>query len=170
VNKFKKEIEIKFRVNENILSNLKNIKLNSYQEIDEYFTTKEMLNNDVFLRFRKKNGKIFLISKNITLSEEIYEADEINLELTEEQYNKLKNIFKIVFPFNFTVNKIRSKGLLNKCEICFDKVDGLGYFLEIEGSKENIMQICKQLDLDIKNSDKEKGYAHMMARKLNIGD
>lgn len=164
-----KETEIKFRVDENILNNLKNVKLNSYQETDEYFTTKEMLENSTFLRFRKKQGKIFLILKDIRKSGEIYEADEIKLDITEEQYDKLKNIFNAVFPFSFTVSKTRAVGFLNECKICLDEVDELGNFLEIEGPKENILRLCKQFNLDLKNADKERGYAHMMAKKMNIG-
>lgn len=163
-----KETEIKFKIDESFADKLKNVKLNSFQETDEYFTTKEMLDNSTFLRFRKKQGKIFLILKDITKSEEIYEANEINMELTEEQYNKLRSIFQVVFPFNFTVNKIRSECFLSNCKVCFDKVDDLGNFLEIEGSKESIIQICKQLNLDSRNADKERGYAHMMAKKLKI--
>ncbi len=168
MSKFNKEIEIKFKVDENILSKLKNIELNSFEETDEYFTTKEMLDNDTFLRFRKKQGKIFLMLKDIIVGGSIYEANEISLELNEEQYNKLKKIFEVVFPFNFTVNKKRSKGFLNDCEICVDKVDELGNFLEIEGPKEKILELCKQFNLDMGKSDEEKGYAHMMAKKLNI--
>lgn len=163
-----KETEIKFRVDESFADRLKNIKLNSFCEEDEYFTTKEMLENSTFLRFRKKQGKIFLIMKDITHSAEIYEADEINMQLTEEQYEKLKNIFQAIFPHSFIVSKTRSVGSLNGCEIYLDKVDRLGTFLEIEGPKENIIQACEQLGLDVRNSDREKGYAHMMAKESGI--
>ncbi len=166
-----KEIEIKFKVDENILSSLKGIEMKSYEESDEYFTTKEMLENSTFLRFRKKQGRIILIMKDITnAKKEIYEADEIQIELSEENYKKLREIFTRTFPFNFIVRKIRSKGLLNECEICLDKVDRLGDFLEIEGPKEKIKEVCSSLKLDPKNLDKERGYAHMMVKKLGLVD
>ena len=167
-----KETEIKFKIDENILGKLKNIELNPYEEMDEYFTTKEMLDNDTFLRIRRKSGKIFLQLKDITKGEEqtndCYEADEIHIELTEEKYEKMKQILLRTFPFNFVVRKVRSKGFLNECEICLDKVDGLGDFLEIEGPREKILEICKQFGLDLEKRDKEKGYAHMMAKKEGI--
>ncbi len=163
-----KETEIKFRVDESFSDKLKNIKMTSFHEQDEYFTTKEMLDNSTFLRLRKKQGKIFLILKDITKSGDIYEADEIKMELKQEQYEKMKAIFEAVFPHSFIVSKTRSVGSLNSCEICLDNVDGLGNFLEIEGAKESILQICKQLGLDVKNSEKERGYAHMMAKKIRI--
>lgn len=171
-----KETEIKFKIDENILGKLKDIlkdiKMNSYGEEDEYFTTKEMLDNDTFLRIRKKKGKIFLQLKDITKgggqTNDCYEADEIHMELTEENYEKIREMLKRTFPFNFIVRKTRSKGFLNGCEICFDKVDGLGDFLEIEGERENILEVCKKFGLNLENRDSKKGYAHMMAEKINL--
>jgi|SRR3989338_6727349 len=166
-----KEIEIKFKVDGNILDALKGIEMKSYEEADEYFTTKEMLENSTFLRFRKKHEKIILIMKAITNAKnEIYEADEIHVELSEENYKKLREIFFRTFPFNFIVKKIRSKGFLNGCEICLDKVEELGDFLEIEGPKEKIEEVCRSLKLDPKNLDTERGYAHMMAKRLKLVD
>ena len=166
-----KEIEIKFKADDAVLTSLKGIEMKSYEEEDEYFTTKEMLENSTFLRFRKKHGKTILIMKDITnAKKEIYEADEIQIELNDENYRKLREIFSRLLPFSFIVRKIRSKGFMNGCELCLDKVDGLGDFLEIEGKKENIEQVCKKLKLDLKNTDKERGYAHMMVKKLKMVD
>ena len=91
-----KETEIKFKIDENTLNKLKNLKLTSYEEIDEYFTTKEMLKNDIFLRLRSKHEKIFLQMKNVTKGgEEVdcYEADEIHMELTQEQYQHRHKLY-----------------------------------------------------------------------------
>ena len=74
-----KEIEIKFKVDGNILDALKGIEMKSYEEADEYFTTKEMLENSTFLRFRKKHEKIILIMKAITNAKnEIYPTIDDN--------------------------------------------------------------------------------------------
>ena len=65
VNKFNKEIEMKLKIDENIISKLKSLELEPYEEIDEYSTTKEMLDRHVFLRIRKKKGKIFFLLNTI---------------------------------------------------------------------------------------------------------
>lgn len=170
MNEFNKEIEIKFKVDENILSEFNNIKFDSYEESDEYFFTEKTLSNDVYLRFRKKKGKIFLELKSITsqATNDVYEADEILLELSEEQYEELKRIFNAIFPIKLAINKKRSKGFFNDCEICLDNVDELGNFLEIEGPREKILEICKQLNLNLDHRDKDKGYVKILMKKRGL--
>ena len=60
MSKFFKEIEIKFKVDDNITSNLKNIAFETHEEKDEYYFTKELVDSNVFLRFRHKKGKVIL--------------------------------------------------------------------------------------------------------------
>jgi predicted adenylyl cyclase CyaB len=172
VSEFKREVEIKFKIDKDILSKLKNIKLEMYEEVDEYFFTKDNVDGDVYLRFRKKKGKIFLGSKVIVLggenTKDVYEADEIETEITSEQYENIKKIFNVFFPINIQIRKIRSKGKFNECEICLDKVDDLGDFLEIEGPKDKILEICKNLNINMENRDKERGYAKMTLKKMGL--
>jgi predicted adenylyl cyclase CyaB len=171
VSKFKKEIETKFRVDEKLASKLKNLKLVPHEEIDEYFFTKDNVNGDVYLRFRKKKGKILLNSKNVTTGGkvvDIYESEEIAAELTEEQYEKMKKMFELVFPIIIQVRKIRKKGNLMGCEICHDIVDGLGEFFEIEGTREDIMKVCQELEIDSGLRDMERGYAKMTLKRMGF--
>ncbi len=172
MNKFEREVEIKFKIDKDILSKLENIKLEMYEEVDEYFFTKDNVDGDVYLRFRKKKGKIFLGSKVIVLggenTKDVYEADEIETEITSEQYENIKKIFNVFFPINIQIRKIRSKGKFNECEICLDKVDDLGDFLEIEGPKDKILEICKNLNINMENRDKERGYAKMTLKKMGL--
>lgn len=172
MSEFERETEIKFVVDKDILNKISSIKLTPYEEIDEYFTTKEMLNNFTFLRLRKKHGKIVLQFKDILTgagqSKDCYEADELHLELDEGQYDKIKKMLSSTFPHNFTVKKIRSKGHLNDCEICLDDVQDLGLFLEIEGPREKILEICKELNLDLEKRDRGRGYAIMIAKKVGL--
>lgn len=172
MSEFEREVEIKFKIDKDILSKLKNIKLEMYEEVDEYFFTKDNVDGDVYLRFRKKKGKIFLGSKVIVLggenTKDVYEADEIETEITSEQYENIKKIFNVFFPINIQIRKIRSKGKFNECEICLDKVDDLGDFLEIEGPKDKILEICKNLNINMENRDKERGYAKMTLKKMGL--
>jgi adenylate cyclase class IV len=173
VNNFEKEIEIKFKIDEKIVSRLKNLKLESYEEIDEYFfASKEIIDKRIFLRLRTKKGKIFLNLKVITKGGkvvDIYEADEIETEISKKQYEKIKEIFNIVFPIHMQVKKKRSVGMLNDCELFYDKVDNLGDFLEIEGPREKIFEICESFNIDIeKQKDREEGYAIMTLKKMGL--
>lgn len=167
-----KETEIKFKVDKNILSSISNIKLEPYEEIDEYFTTKEMLDNFTFLRIRKKKGRIVLQLKDITKAGEqtkdCYEADEVHLELNREQYEKVRKMLTTTFPHKFVLKKIRSKGFFNDCEICLDEVKDFGIFLEIEGEREKILEACKKLNLDTEKRDTARGYAIMMAKSIGL--
>jgi adenylate cyclase class IV len=165
----KKEVEIKFKVDKDFLPRFKNIKLTPYKEEDEYFFTQKMIDEDTYLRFRKKHGKIFLNLKDITRgtkqTKDCYEADELAVEITPKQYKAMKKMFKVTFPVRIKVKKIRYKGFLGGCEICYDAVEGLGDFVEIEGEREKILKLCKQFGLDLKNRDKESGYAKMTLKK-----
>lgn len=170
---FNREVEIKFKIDENIASKLKGIKLESYEEVDEYFfASKENIDKKIFLRLRNKKGKVFLNLKVITKGGKtvgIYEADETETEITKEQYVKIKEIFNIALPIRMQVKKKRSVGMLNGCELFYDRVDNLGDFLEIEGPREKIVEICKDFNIDIeKQKDMEEGYAIMTLKKMGL--
>lgn len=172
VSKFIRETEIKFVADEDILSKISSIKFEPYEEIDEYFTTKQMLDSFTFLRIRKKNGKTILQLKDVLAgadqTKDCYDSDELHLELNDEQYEKIRKMLLATFPHNFIVKKIRNKGHRNDCEICLDKVEDLGMFLEIEGEKEKILEICEELGLDLDKRDKGRGYAIMIADKKGL--
>jgi adenylate cyclase class IV len=171
VSKFNREIETKFRVDEKLSSKLKNLNLIPHEEVDEYFFTKENVNGDVYLRFRKKKGKIFLNSKNVTSGGkivDIYESEEIMTELTEEQYEKMRKMFELIFPIIVQVRKIRKKGNYKGCVICHDIVDDLGEFFEIEGTRENIIKVCQELGIGSNLRDRERGYAKMTLKRMGL--
>ena len=49
------------------------------------------------------------------------------------------------------------------------KLKGLGDFLEIEGPKEKILEICKKFNIDMeKQRDREEGYVMMTAKKMGL--
>lgn len=164
-----KETEIKFKINKRFLRKLKHIKLIPYKEEDEYFFTQKMIDEDTYLRFRKKHGKILLNLKDITKgtsqTRDCYEANEISVEVTPEQYKKMKKMFEITFPIRIQVKKVRHKGFFEGCEICYDNVEGIGIFLEIEGKRAKILKLCKQFGLNLKDRDMESGYAKMTLKK-----
>jgi len=164
-----KETEIKFKINKTFLKKLKKIKMKPYKEEDEYFFTQKMIDEDTYLRFRKKHGKIFLNLKDITKgtkqTKDCYEANECAVEITSEQCKQMKKMFEVTFPVRIKVKKIRHKGFLDGCEICYDVVEGLGIFLEIEGKREKILKLCKQFNLNLEKRDMKSGYAKMTLKK-----
>lgn len=164
-----KETEIKFKIGKRFLSKLRNIELKPYKEEDEYFFTQKMIDEDTYLRFRKKHGKIFLNLKDITKgthqTKDCYEADEIAVEVTSEQYKQMKKMFEVTFPIRIKVKKTRHKGFSGGCEICYDDVDRLGTFLEIEGEREKILKLCKEWGLNLEKRDMKSGYAKMILKK-----
>ena len=171
MNIFEKEIEIKFRVNDKLGSKLENLNLESHEEIDEYFFSTENVGKDLYLRFRKKKGKIILTLKNVIIGGtdvDIYESEETSIELTDEQYEKMKRIFDTVFPIKFQVKKLRKRGNYKDCEICHDIVEGLGEFFEIEGSREKINELRKEFEIDDDLVDREKGYVVMTLKKMGL--
>jgi len=171
VNIFEKEIEIKFRVDDKLGSRIKNLDLKPHEETDEYFFSTENVGKDLYLRFRKKKGKIILTLKNVIVGGHnigIYESEETSVELTEEQYQEMKKIFDIVFPIKIQVKKIRKKGNYKDCEICHDIVEGLGEFFEIEGSREKINELRKEFEIDDDLIDREKGYVVMLLNRRGL--
>lgn len=166
-----REVEIKFKI-DNLPEKLKEVEFKTHDEEDEYFYSQYMVDNHMYLRFRNKNGKVILNLKNIVVHDEqtknCYEADEETIELTEEQLEKMRTIFNVVFPIKMKVKKIRSIGKFNDCLIFHDNVEGLGQFIEIEGSREKILETCKLLDLNTEDRDKEKGYARMVLKKMGV--
>jgi predicted adenylyl cyclase CyaB len=166
-----REIEIKFKI-DSLPEKMKEIEFKAHQEEDEYFYSQYMIDNHIYLRFRNKNGKIILNLKNIVVHDEqtknCYEADEEFIELTEEQLEKMRTVFNIIFPIKHKVTKTRATGNFNDCIICHDKVEGLGEFIEIEGPKEKILETCKIFNLNTEDRDKEKGYARMTLKKMGV--
>ena len=167
---FHKEIEIKFKVDRHIASKIKSIKMEPHEEVDEYFFNEKMLGREKFLRLRKKKGKIIFELKVITLGsgdeKDCYEADEIRTEVSEEQYEEIKKILKVFFPIILQIRKTRRVADLNGCTLFHDTVDGFGDFLEIEGPREKILEICKKFEIDLEKRDKERGYAMMALKKM----
>lgn len=169
----RKEFEMRLRIDENIISKLEKIAMETYKEIDEYFfSSKENIDKRIFLRLRSKKDRTLLELKVITKggkNVDVSEADETEIELSPEHYEALRKIFHIAFPISIKITKARSKGVLNDCELCYDKVEDLGDFLEIEGPKDKIFEVCKMFGIDVERQrDKEEGYAMMMLRKKGL--
>lgn len=167
-----REIEVRFRVDENIEKIIKGLSFDSFDQIDEYFfTEKSIKEKNMWLRLRQSGGKFSLELKKTIKdafdSDKISVHDEFFSKIDENQYKKIREILCAVFPTSFKIKKRRSKAKLGGCEICHDVVDGLGNFIEIEGPKEKIDEVCEKFNINMSDA-LSGGYAGMMIEKLKL--
>jgi adenylate cyclase class IV len=173
MNSVRKETEMRLRIDDSIVSQLQKIEMETYQEVDDYFfSSKESIDRRIFLRLRSKMGRHLIELKVIVKGGSdvaVSEAHETEIELTGEQYETMKAIFLKTFLISVQIRKLRGKGVLNGCELCYDKVEGLGDFLEIEGPEDKIYEICKIFGIDVERQrDRNEGYTMMMLRKKGL--
>ena len=177
----KREIEAKVKVN-----NLKAMAVKMWQvgalylhtvgEQDIYFDDahKTLLKSKCGLRLRKREklkGKeeFFLTFKGPT-GRSLFKSRE-ELQVQVDDFDMMKNILRgLGYKGVLIVRKIRQIWKLGQCEICLDKVRGLGTFIEIEGPNEKIIaKVLEKLGLD-KTKHIPSGYARMLAKKRHVSN
>jgi adenylate cyclase class 2 len=172
------EIEAKVRVEnlDAIATKLRRIGatfLHTVREQDLYFNSSDgkLLKSNCGLRLRirqyqksKAKSQIFLTYKGPTGKSAFKSRQEIQVLVGD--FNIMKNILlSLGYKELITVRKTRQLWQLGKCEICLDKVRGLGTFIEVEGPKDKtISAVLDKLGLD-KNNHISTGYARMTAKK-----
>jgi len=123
VSNFDREIKIRFKLDDNILKKLGNLDFDTFEELDQYFFTKETF----------KNLGTYYAS----------EFNEVFTELIKQQCSPVLEIFNSLFPLKRAVKKTRKVTTFNGCEIFLDDVEGLVRFIEIEGPREKILEYAK---------------------------
>lgn len=147
--------------------------LHTVREQDLYFNSSDgkLLKTNCGLRLRKRKFQrstlkdhIFLTYKGPTGKSAFKSRREIQVQV--DNYDAIKNILlELGYKKHITVNKLRHIWQLGKCEICLDKVRGLGTFIEVEGPNEKtISKVLYKLGLD-KTQHISSGYARMLAVK-----
>jgi adenylate cyclase class 2 len=147
--------------------------LRTVQEQDLYFNSLDgkLLKTNCGLRLRKRKlhrsslkAHFFLTYKGPTGKSAFKSRREIQVRI--DNYDAIKNILvKLGYKKHLTVNKMRHIWQFGKCEICLDKVQGLGTFIEVEGPNEKLIStaLCK-LGFD-KKQHISSGYARMLDSK-----
>jgi adenylate cyclase class 2 len=180
----KKEIEIKIKVEnfENLInkfSDLGCILSEPVKQEDRIFTNfpdeefadfKAGIN---FLRIRKSNGKILFTLKQSLINE--LEGIEKELEISDDQ--EMKETLELMgYHEAVQVNKMRRKTQYKDYEICFDEVEDLGSFVELEKiTDEDSERVQKEmfdflLSLGVKTTDRViNGYDTLIWLKNNPG-
>lgn len=122
------------------------------------------------LRIRKTNDQIIFTLKQSQSNE----LACIEKELLIDNDKEMEEIFKLLgFYEAVKVNKMRLKCKYKNYEVCVDKVEGLGDFIEVESiTDEDEEKVQKELfdflqSLGISPSDREMhGYDTLMYNKL----
>lgn len=134
-----KEIEVKAKVYDPalLLKNLKNLGADFSGptiQVDSIYVKDKNVFLDFkpetnFLRIREQNGKtVFTLKRSV-----INELDKIEKELEIKDKKVMAEILELMdYHEAVKIIKIRRKCYLNNYEICLDKVEDLGSFVEVE--------------------------------------
>lgn len=180
------EIELKFPI-ENPEKAINKLNALSKKEVEErqkdtYFIPNHrnfVKQNPVseWLRLRETKGKTTLNYKNWhnKNGKTAVSCDEFETEISDT--NNLKRILKnLDFNELITVDKLRKVWKYKDTIIAVDEVADLGFFIEIEASKEfentektkeHLYQILKELNIETGQQD-FKGYPHLLLKKKNL--
>ncbi len=144
-----------------------------YQPKHRHFLKEDDSNVTEWLRIGIRGNKKILNYKN--WYDNKY-CDEYEVEIDDEE--NLDRIFKIIGLEQIAVVKKTRKTYFyqDKYEMALDRVDELGYFIEIEVKKysnsaldeyDQLLRLAKSLNLNLNNIDK-RGYPYHMIYKNNL--
>lgn len=157
------EVEIKIKIDElemeNAIKKLKTMGANFVEEIREkdiYFTAlhRDFIKTKECLRIRERNDFSELTYKGPTTelmeNKRQFWKPEINLNFNSNAEEIKKLLECLGFIEVAKVDKKRKKFTLGKQEIVFDKIENLGYFVEIENTAQNSKEREKALKENMK--------------------
>ncbi len=170
-----REIEVKLRVNnlEDLEKKLQDKGLVISKELHQHDVIYSQNGEQIFLglkpgqnvvRIRDENGKLELNLKQ----QQTHELDNIEWETEVKDREAMHNILLLLgWKPEVEVKKIRKKGKLGEYEICLDKVEQLGSFVELEKMaddtvdaekvKEDLLVILESFGLS-RNDEETRGY------------
>lgn len=145
-----KEIEIKFRVDDQIESALKRAgakKLSQGLEHNEVFDNGKLRKNGFLLRLRKFSGKNTLTFKSKIEKGKFKEAEETDILV--QDFSGMKNVLRSLgYEVFWVYEKRKSVYSLGKTIISIDTLP-IGKYMEIEGTERGIMEVIQKLGLNI---------------------
>jgi adenylate cyclase class 2 len=165
------EVEIKFKADKSVEDQIKKIaKLVCEKfEADLYFNSpmRDFRKTDEALRVRRDSEGVKITYKGPKIDAETKTREEI--EIRVDDYDKAVELLKkLGFVPVGEVAKRRRIYVLDDVTICFDEVEGLGAFVEIEtksdqleSAKQKIFEVAKTLGFDPKNSIR-KSYLELL--------
>ncbi len=178
------EIKVKIERSENLQKLLESEGKLKYtdKQIDEYYTPahKNFVSVEPvveWLRLRDSNGKFSINYKHWIAGDDgqTNHCDEHETKI--ENLEAMRNILKALdFKYLITVNKERRAWDYKDYEISFDRVEGLGDFVEIEykGSDTDSKKITDEMMEFLKNLDcgeitrDFRGYPYLLLEKAGL--
>jgi len=183
------EVEIKVPVSKKVFEKVrKHLKkngkfLNSSYEIDKYFNAPhrnflKKKHPTEYLRIRTKGSNGSFTYKNAYFNESGEKTHSDEFESKVDNPSQIEKILKVLNFDNFlTIDKKRETYTYkDEFEIALDKVKGLGYFVEIEatrnfGSNEQTLKklffLAEGMGIDTSRKDKD-GYALLLLKKKQL--
>lgn len=172
------EVEIKFKVNEpetveRFIRNRAEFVIEKVEE-DHYFNhpCRDFKETDEALRIRKDSEGVTVTYKGKKIDKETKTREEIKIKV--DNFDRARMMLeKLGFRESGVVVKRRKIFRDEEITICFDHVDGLGYFIEfeiesedVEKSKEKLFRYAETLGFD-RGKSIRKSYLEMV---LDVAD
>ena len=154
-----KEIEIKIKINKEILDRFVKDKSNfKFEKTYGYFTENyENITKGIFPRI-KDMGNVALVSVKIKTQNDskMFERDEYEFEIDSKKVGAARLMFGAL---GYCIEHIFEKRRyelesINNCDFVIDELS-FGYFIELEGTEEDIEKSIKELGL--KNNERING-------------
>jgi len=152
------KIEIKFKIYDlNFLKqklvSIKAKKISKKREHDFYFDTsdKVLSKRGILCRLRKIDTSGLLTIKGKKRKTKYFKIkDEVEIEVND--FQKAKSCLETLgFKITGGKEKVRELYLYKNTKICIDTLSRIGSYIEIEGTKRNIIEVSKKLGFNYKN-------------------
>ncbi len=169
------EVEIKFKADRSIEDRIRKLADFVCEKVEEdvYFNSpiRDFRESDEALRIRRDDEGVMITYKGPKVDAETKTREEI--EIRVDDYSKAMDILnRLGFRTIRRVVKRRRIYRLGDVTICFDDVEGLGQFVEIEmksddleSAKHKVFEIAKKLGFDPSNSIRES-YLELLERYI----
>ncbi|AWR94477.1 class IV adenylate cyclase [Acidianus brierleyi] len=172
------EREVKLKLKGISIEELKNKLLNDQmkyvgveKQTDIYLNSKfrNFKETDEALRIRKVNDTAEITYKGPKISSKSKSREEITVVINDENA-MLKILQKLDFYPVYSVSKERHTFIDNNFNICLDKVEGLGDFIEIEGINSDENRLLQYINDFIKKYNinvevERKSYLELLVEK-----
>ncbi|MBN2063502.1 MAG: class IV adenylate cyclase [Sedimentisphaerales bacterium] len=165
------EVEAKFKVKdiepfEQTLIDLEADFVHIVRQTDTYFSSHKVMRKGTGMRIRKEKTAedeiTWITFKGPRLRGEFKSRNEIELQVDDAD-KALTLLQELTLNPTLTIDKLRKIYELDGCQVCLDKVNRLGMFIEIEGPDDATIEAvrCKIGLRDYRHLN--RGYAHMMS-------
>ncbi len=159
------EVEVKFKADRSVEEKIKEIVKFVCEKVEEdlYFNSpaRDFWESDEALRIRRDGEGVKITYKGPKIDKETKTRDEIEIEV--DDYDKAVELLnRLGFRTVRRVVKRRKIYSIEDVTICFDDVEGLGTFVEIEvksddleSAKRKVFEVAKLLGFDPSSSIRE---------------